>query len=275
MSKLTPKYHFQEHAPLSLAQKQHLDALHHEIAQIISNTLGQLLGEAPSINFSSVEQQPFGLYKLRLTDPTSLIFVRLFPLHNYVLIQIDAPLAYAFIDQLLGGEGETPRVAHNFSNVETALIRKIGTTILKSCIPGWETLLGPLQGSIETIFFHPEQVTQFEKTTACVTIEFDVNFHHASGKISFIFPRNLFAFEKLIEPEEGQKNIEQEDIVLPVEISLGSVTISLETLERLQPGDIIELETKAGSALDILINGQKSLKGYPVIAYQKKAVTIA
>src|SRR5690606_1807276 len=136
-----------------------------------------------------------------------VVMIDMNPLQGYAVAAFGLDVAFAIIDRLLGGKGKRHArpMDRDLSDIETALIRHIGSDIARSLIEPWGRVadLGP---EVTELALGPQVLHVIPPSEFVITAWYEVRFADQAGGISLCFP--LTVLEQILPKLTGQNMFE-------------------------------------------------------------------
>jgi len=246
------------------------------------------LGSGIDANLESIETEKFVDFSRSLPLPASLNIFKMNPLKGYVMIVIDGPLVFSFVDKLFGGNGSrhVKVEGRGFTAIEVKIIQKLIQVLLKEYREAWNEIY-----AIEPEFIRSEMEPQFasivEAEDAVITTRLSIEVENSSGSILLCLPnaviepirtklKRRFHGGRQEVDKEWRQYICQKIRGLPVELgcTLGTARISAKDLVGLRTNDVISLDQKLSDKIQVKIEGVPRFVASPGARNNHKAVKI-
>jgi len=203
-------------------------------------------------------------------------------------MEMASKLGYAIVDRMLGGEGEPLDKVRDFSEIELSIVERIMIACIELLREPWANVVDvvPRLERIETNSQFAQIISPSEMI-AIVTVNIKIG--EVEGLMNVCLPyitlepvmdklNTKFWYSNMQEREdfEYKENIEAliSKAAIPVKAVLGNNAISVGDFGALQPGDIIRLDTKVDSELDIYVGDMKKFTALPGSSGKNYAVRI-
>ncbi len=264
-------------------------ALHQNFSRLAATALSARLRANVSIKVTSVDQ---GLYEeyIELLPPHSVLnVVSLRPLEGNIVMEFQPELAMVMLDRLLGGNGGSVDPEHEMTDIEIALVRNLGRTLLDALREAWVNL-AEVDPAIEDISTTPQMVQVASPTDIAVIVLLEVQIGEHPGTISICIPH--LVLEPLMQRLSAQvwvvsnrrRGVVPElraqitgglrRAMLPVTAVLGETTVTVEDLLRLQRGDVLVVGRGVASSARLRVGDQYKFSGVPGLVGGRLAVKI-
>lgn len=223
-----------------------------------------------------------------LSNPVLLGVIEFAPLGGDILMEVASGLGYAIVDRMLGGVGLPLDKTRDFSEIELLIIERIMNICVNLLREPWAnvTEIHPRLQRIETNSQFAQIISPGEMI-AIVTI--NVKIGDAEGLMNICLPfitlepvmdklNTKFWYSNMQVKNETsyQEVIETliEHAPMPVKAILGKTYIQVSDFVGLQPGDIIKLDTKVDSELDVYVGNIRKFTALPGSSDEDYAVRI-
>ncbi len=280
-------YNFRKPQPIPEDQKKTITLLHEGYAQRLKLNLSSFLRSDIDISLQNVEQLSFAQYTNSLSTPTCITSFDMAPLTGYGIIEVNAVIAYAIIDKMLGGDGTVPAQVRRFTDVELAIVRRLIDTLLTELTVAWKPILN-IAFTPKEMRTNPSMVRIIPTKEICLIITFNVKILDTSGLITICLP---YANMEPISFKLGSRQWrnytakQSEDVVtahkrnfyrvkLQLSAILGRVRLPMEEVLALQPGDILDLGTKTRDPIILRVSNEDKFEVNPGLLGKYKAITI-
>ena len=193
------------------------------------------------------------------------------------------------IDRMLGGQGNPLDKTREFSEIEMTIIEKIMVICMQLLREPWKNILdlSPVMDRIETNAQFA-QVIAPNDMIAIVTL--NVKIGEVEGMMNICLP--YFTLETVMDKlntkfwfstmqENAEENYQEyiqpliQKVDIPLKAVLGKSVVSVSDFMNLQVGDIIRLNSKVDSELDIYVGNIRKFTALPGANKENYAVRIA
>ncbi len=245
-------------------------------SRFFRNSISGMLMKFVDITVQGHDLVKFGQFMRTLPHPSSINIFKMEPLKGLALVVIEAPMVFAFVDQIFGG-GSKPWVQGEgrvFTPIEQKIIKKIVDTALKDLAQAWQGIL-TMEPQYVGSEMNPDFVTiDVTHSESVIRIEVQIEIENFAGKLFFCIPYSL------IEPIKDKlysgirshsqaadqrwitrlKEILRESFV-DLQVEIGSAELSLREISQIEKGNVITLETSVNDELIIRVEGVPKMKG--------------
>ncbi len=281
-------YDFRRPDKFSKDQIRGLQMIHESFARLLTTNLSARVRSVVQMKVVSVDQVTYEEFTRSLLNPTVLSLFVLEPLEGTSILEINPSLVFAVIDRLLGGKGEPLRKPRELTDIEMTVVRRLIDDFLSALEEAWGHVV-ELKLRLEGIESNPQfvQIAPPNDMTAVITI--DAKIGEAEGMINLCFP--YFVLEPIVSklsaqywfsavrketPPEMVENLRKrlERVLIPVSAELGSSTLTVGELLDLDIGDVILLNQRVGSLVNIKVGERVKFRGKVGTLGKKLAVRI-
>ena len=252
-----------------------LENIFNKFARRLRNIFASELGKAVYVGLDSVDAVLYEDLVKRLPLPSSIHLVRLEPLRGQCVIVLEARLAYAMIDIFFGGTGRriVKVEGRDFSPIETSILGKFVTKMLKGMEDAWQPLV-QISGHYISSEMNPYLLgaTAMGDVMVVGTYAIEMN-EQVSGEIICAIP--LAAIEevrdRLKSPfllvQEGENKSETSarlrahlrDTEVDLWVVADTAELSMRQILNLRPGDFLQLNAQSMERAHLWVEGQKAL----------------
>jgi flagellar motor switch protein FliM len=272
--------------------KEHIRAIqnvHETFARVTASTLTSYLRAGTTVQLSSIEQVVYDEYVHQLSSPTLVNVVELQPLAGRIVVEMSMGMGLAMLDRMMGGGGQVTNRRGELTDIEVALLRSLGSTLISGLKDGWSAVADLQPILVETVM-NADLVQAALPGDIAALLLFEIHTLGNSGTISICVPHPV------IEPLMDRLNTQawfssssrthgsEDDRLklvdrlrgarLPVTVELGATTITVGELMGLRKGDVIRLDRSADADLTILAGKRARFLGRPGTLGGNRAVQI-
>lgn len=271
-----------------------LKGIYENYCRIITSRLSSMLRLVCDITVEQVEESIFHEYNNALDDYVlmGLIDVK-YPdqtsSDSQILMEVSKPLSFVIIDRLLGGIGEEYENLRDYTDIELSLLSNLLRQFTEQMGPTWESTL-----EIETEFSKIETNSRFIQSISyndtVVIIVLNVSLNQTIGKINLCIPSSILdeIFKKANTyskntNKRSERSVEEQKTAIMNSLKssklnvtgiLGHANANLQDIINMQIGDLIILDKKIDSDVDINVDGEKWFEGKWGIKKNKGVVKI-
>src|SRR5919205_3647054 len=250
--------------------KEHIRAIqniHEAFARVTASSLTSYLRAGTTVQLSSIEQVVYDEYIHQLANPTLVNLVELQPLAGRIVVEMSMGMGLAMLDRMMGGAGQATPRRGELTDIEMALLRSLGSTLISGLKDGWSAGADLQPLLVETVL-QADVVQAALPGDIAALLLFEVHMLGNSGTISICIPHPVI--EPLMDrlntqawfSSTSRTHASEDDRIklidrlrgarLPVSVELGTTTITVGELMGLRMGDVIRLDRSADADLTIL-----------------------
>ena len=248
-------------------QMRAISALHESFARNLTHSLGAYLRTGFNAELASAEYLSYGEFLQRVPELTYLALLRLKPLEETALLQLDLPIAFPLIDILLGGEGKGTPPTRDITEIEEVVLETLVRLVCLELQNAWRAL------SLEFEFKQREQVERisqlrpFEEKT--LTLSFEIKLSESRGTLNVMVPaivsnallKKISAGMTVVRAnarDSGEQlRMRLLDCPFPAQLDMTSIPVSLRELSCLKPGDLLPLRRSITTPATLVVGGQE------------------
>ncbi len=233
-----------------------LEIVSKSFADRMGTTLSGLLGRDATVHFTALDSAKAGELQAALPVPASLAILRLKPLPGFAFVSVDPGLLLALLDGFFGGSGRA--TSDNSAAIAPAAQRFLAL-MLRSFAADLSTAwtpVAPLELELVKQETNPRLMQLGAPLESMVVLRFTVEFGAHSGRVDWLIPETLLAPVREALASEGGKVAPRrqeswapllgaylQEAQVETRAILAQAQISLRALVRLNPGDIIPIES--------------------------------
>ncbi len=281
-------YNFRRPSRVSKEQIRALHVLHEDFAKLATSSLSGMLRTMVDLELEAVEQISFNEYQLAIASPTCAFVFNMEPLRGGAVLELNTHIASVMIHRLLGGHGFEVPPSRDFTEIERAVVERIGLRAMVDLQQAWQNV-----GAFVFRILHLETNPQFIQVTSpneiILVATFRIKIGPVAGGLSVGYPYLLL--ESLMPRLGAQKwvstgaappspetrafvirELAQSPLVLRA--FLGSTRLTVRQLLGLQVGQLLPLETHPDDPVRVEINAVPTFIGRPGTHRKHLAVEI-
>ncbi|MFW6162400.1 MAG: flagellar motor switch protein FliM [Planctomycetota bacterium] len=286
-SRTVQAFDFRQPARLSPQQSRTLQQRHDVAASALATVLTDAVGAPVEVSLVAVEAVTFGAFNGALSAPACIQTFRADPGGHRGLLCLDAPLAFAVIERLLGGKGQALEQPRPLTAIEQAVVAGPLDRLLGRLAEVWRGV-APVALTPEALALSPKAAHILDGRDIVLQVLFAVGGDVCVGDMSLCVPLP-FVHQMLPQDEpglpEGERAARCEAVealrralaAAPVRVGveLGRTAITVLELLRLRPGHVVTLDRQVGDPLDVTVERAPYLAGRPGLVGHKLGVQIA
>jgi len=286
--KKVKKYDFRRPDKFAKDQLRTLQIIHENFSRHLNTFISGYLRTLTSIEVLSVEQLTYYEFSNSISDPAVLGIIDFSPLNGQIIMDISTDIAFSMIERVLGGNGRLLKEIRSFTEIEITLLKRILVKMNKLLMESWENII-TLNPSLEKIETNSQfaQIVSPNETIALVTLSIKIG--EVEGLLNICIPH--FVLEPIIEKlntklwfstnnkevtseEKDAIRLGLEKTIVNIKAVVGSADITVGDFLNLQPGDVIQLDTKIHEDIKVIIGNHRKFFAKPGVKKKKVAVKI-
>jgi flagellar motor switch protein FliM len=278
-------YNFRRPDRVSKEQLRSLHFLHDRFAKNLSTSLSAFLRAMTDVSLVSVEQFAYSEFLMSLPDPTAFYSVAMPPLDGVGALELNPSVAFAMVDRMLGGTGETPAPNRALTEIEQNVLDAVVKLMLEHLTETWRAITD-VRFRIQGRETRPQMLQVTGPNEVIILLAFDLSVGSSRGMLSVSIP--AAAIETMEDKvTQGWNRTHRQPTALEqarLHANLGrvplAVSASLETqigtreLLELQEGDVLALGHSANAPVAIQIGGVHRFNGRLTCEGRSAAVLI-
>lgn len=270
-------YDFKRPAKFSKEHLRTLEIIFEHYGRLISTNLPVYLRKNIQVSVASSETVTFSEFTNALANPVILGIVDFRPLPGNIIIELSSNLGFAMIDRMLGGQGLPLEKNRDFSEIEMSILQKMMIICMQLMREPWRTVI-----DIEPVMDRIETNAQFAQVIApsemIAIVSMSLKIGEAEGFLNICLPyftvedimdklntkywySTMQQSDKMDYEEQIESLIKRVDV--PVKAVLGKNQVSVNDFLNLQVGDIIRLDTRVDSEMDIFVGNIRKFTALP------------
>ena len=278
-------YNFRRPDRVSKEQLRSLHFLHDRFARNMSTSLSAFLRAMTDVTIVSVEQFAYSEFLMSLPDPTAFYSVAMPPLDGVGALELNPSVAFAMVDRMLGGSGESAAPNRALTEIEQNVLDAVVKLILEHLTETWRGITD-VRFRIQGRETRPQMLQVTGPNEVVILLAFDLTVGPSRGMLSVSIP--AAAIETMEEKvTQGWNRTRRQPTALEearLYANLGRVTLPVATvletrigtrdLLTLRPGDVVTLGHSASAPVDVLVGGVRRFTGRLTSEGGSKAVLI-
>lgn len=285
------KYDFSTPRKFTRERLKMLNSIFDNYSRVLTTRINGLVHTTCEIEVESVEEQRYYEFSNALTDNAVLTTAHLELEGDRedtpVLLYATTPMMVSMMDRMTGGDGNVDSLPDEY--VYTELDLKLYELLIQDFVSmmgvTWENYI-QLEFEYGRVETNPTLVQLIGLEETVVLIDMKVVFPNTEGSISVVLPEavltEIFTQMSVGNPtrkastEEHQDEIfdHLRDSTLEIRAELARTTLRLDDVYRLNVGDVIDLNRKKDSELNLYVGGQRWFNGLMGVSDKRLAVKI-
>jgi flagellar motor switch protein FliM len=281
-------YDFKRAVRFSKDHIRSLTRIHENFARFLTTYFSAQLRTYVQINVVQVEQLPYDEFIRSIPKMTILNIFEAEPLEGRMVLEVHPSVAFAMVDRMLGGPGNSPAKISALTEIETIIMERIFSKALESLQEAWKTVID-LTPRLEALETNPQfmQIVSPNETIALISLTTKIG--DTTGMINLCIPHvviepimqrlsihhQFLSQKKTRAPEEIdalQDRVHKTKLTVAAE--LGESTVTVREFLGLSPGDVIILNKPLEEGLQVKVGGKLKYFARPGTVKDKLAVQI-
>jgi flagellar motor switch protein FliM len=281
-------YDFKRALRFSKDQIRSLTRIYENYARLLTTYFSAQLRTFVQISVASVDQLPYDEFIRSIPKMTILNVFNAAPLEGRMVMEVNPNIAYAMLDRMLGGQGNSSSNLSSLTEIETIVMERIFTRALDSFQEAWKSIID-LEIEMDVLEVNPQFMQMVSPNETVAVVSLSTKIGDATGMINFCLPHVVLepimpklsahywmsTQKKTREPREIEtleKRVKKAK--LPVIADLGYSTIQVSEFLQLAVGDVIRLNETVDDPLVIKIGEKPKFIAQPGVFKGKTAVQI-
>lgn len=286
--KVVKDYDFKRPVKFSKEHLRTLEIIFEHYGRLLSTNLPVYLHKNVHVSVASSETVTFSEFSNALTNPVILGIVNFKPLTGNIIIELTCNLGYAVIDRMLGGKGVPLIKEREFSEIELGIIEKVMVICMQLLREPWKNVLD-IEPEMDRIETNPQFAQVIAPSDMVAIVTLNVKVGDVEGFMNICLP--YFTLEDIMDRLNTKswfstmRNVDDEDYKvyiesmlkradMPVKAILGKSVVSVDDFLNLQVGDIIRLDSRVESELEIYVGNIKKFTALPGASRDNYAVRV-
>jgi len=270
-------YDFKRPDKFNKDQLRAIQMIHEAFARQLTTVMSTLIRSIVSAEVASVDQLAYEEFVNSLVQPTVIGTLEMYPFNGNALIEINPNLVFAIIDRLLGGKGEFSGKTRELTDIEKTVTERVLMRMLELLEESWSTVVD-VRFRLEGMESNPFFVQICPPRDMVLLVIMKMNVGDVEGMVSICIP--YFLMEPIIDKlssqqwfvstsrkgDEGVRELIEKSldhVKIPVTLELGHTILSLADVYGLEAGDVIKLDEKFESVMDVRVGNYVRFKAKP------------
>ncbi|MCW5965663.1 MAG: flagellar motor switch protein FliM [Bryobacterales bacterium] len=280
-------YDFRRPDRIPKDQLREIHLLHENFCRNLAGSLSAYLRASVTVNLISVLQLSYSEFLQCFPSPTSISILSLRPYEGKGVLELNPSLVFPIIEILMGGQGKpssTPK--REITEIERSILESAQRLILRDLREAW-TSVANFDLALEKTETEPQLVQTLSPNEAVVAVGVEVRVGECMGMLNFGVPAIIIKMlrqrfdQRWNQRRSAPTQEERERILsliqparLEIEAVLDGATIALQSLIRMQVGDIIALDYPVERPVQVTIGGKQKHMARIAMRGGKKVVQV-
>lgn len=281
-------YDFKRPAKFSKEHLRTLEIIYEHYGRLLSTNLPVYLRKNVQISVASSETVTFSEFTNALSNPVILGIVDFKPLTGNIIIELSPNLGFAMIDRMLGGQGVPLEKNRDFSEIEMTILQKLMIVYMQLMREPWRNVIeiNPMMERIET---NAQFAQVIAPSDMIAIVSLNVKMGDVEGLMNICLP--YFTLEDIMDKLNTKywfSTMQKDDTVdyeehieslikridVPIRAVLGRSLVSVNDFLGIQVGDIIRLDARVDSEMEVFVGNIKKFTALPGSSRDQYAVRV-
>jgi flagellar motor switch protein FliM len=279
-------YNFRRPDRVTKDQIRSLHFLHDRFARNATTSLSAFLRTTTELSIVSVEQFAYSEFLMALPDPTAFYAVTMRPFDALGALELNPGVAFAMIDRMLGGSGETAAPARALTEIEQNVVDSVVRILLEHLTETWKTVTD-IQFQIHARETRPQMLQVASWNEVVILLAFDLRVGELRGLLNLCVPASVIEatgtnfvqnFQQtrreptVVEREWLTENLGRVRFDVSADVETRLKTRELVTL---LPGQVLSLGVPVDAEVNVRVGGALKFRGRLAATSGRAAVRIA
>lgn len=282
-------FDFRRRNQLSKETRISLERIHESFAKEIAIYLNNKLRSNVQFKLNTIKQYSIEEFYEILNNPTSLYLINIISQKRNVVFELRQDFSFYILDRLLGGPGSTNFENRELTRIELKVIESIIKNFLKTLSATWKNTF-EFDAEIQSHYNNGDYLQFVRRGDSVVTMAYQVSINekiHLNNAFNITYPflliEEMIPVVKVDSKKSPQKASEKEKLFIqdnlsaikaPLIVDLGTSSLSVREIVKLQVGDIIMLDKCSNDNLSLKIGKNHFFEGRAGMLKNKMAFRI-
>lgn len=288
-TKKVRSYDFKRAVRFSKDHIRSLTRVHENFARYLTTYFSAQLRTFVQISVVSVDQLPYDEFIRSVPKMTILNVFEAEPLEGRMVLEVHPNVAYAMLDRLLGGVGNSPAKISALTEIEQVVMERIFSRTFESFQEAWRSVV-ELSPHLVTLETNPQFLQLVSPNETIALISLSTKIGETTGMINLCIPHvvlepimprlsvhHWFVSQKKTrvaeEVEALQQRVNKASLTMVAELGESSITVN--EMLNLSVGDVITLNKGTGQGLQIKVGEKLKYYATPGAVKGKLAIQIS
>jgi flagellar motor switch protein FliM len=278
-------FNFRRPDRVSKDQIRSLHFIHDRFARNVTTSLAAFLRTSIELSVVSVEQFSYSEFLMALPDPTAFYAIAMAPADALGAIELNPAVAFAMIDRILGGNGETGAPQRALTEIEQNVVDSVIKLILDHLSETWRPVTD-IHFTIHARETRPQMLQVASWNEVVVLLAFDLKVGETRGLLNLCVPASVIeatgaSFAQGWQQTRREPTPQEQQWLAE---NLGRVRLAVTTdvqtrlttreLIQLQPGHVLSLGVPAETEVNVRVGNIIKFRGRLATASGRAAVRV-
>ncbi len=267
-------YDFRRPKKVPREQIRTLERIHTNFARLLTSTLGLQLRRHIGAELVSIEQVTYEEFIFSMPEPSVIAAFVLPPLEGTAVLGLDIEIAFIIFDILCGGKGRPIQKYRMLTEIESSIIYKLIERLLKEDLKRAWAEIASIEPNIEFFGSTAQQVQTISQNESVILITIGLHLAGREGILNICLPQRtlepilsrltvgyLHKATKYADEKNDAIMRRVKKVPLQVKAVLGTADLSVKDFLELQAGDVITLDRRGISPIDVMVEDMKKFTG--------------
>ncbi len=265
-----------------------LEMVHDRFARLFRQSVSSAFQRVIDVNVLNTDMSKFGEFMRGQAIPSSYHIFRMDPLKGSGLLVLEGKLVFTMVNCFFGGKGTSyfKMEGRDFTPIESRMVKTVVDMMLEDYNKAWSPVQ-KLNITHTRNEVNPQFVSMVPPSDAVWVIEVEMSFEDVSEKLYFCLPYStLEPMKEKLKARYQSESMDSENTWVPriseslkgipieMRVRLGTTSITGRQVLDLQAGDIIQLNERTDTPLDVFIENVLKMHGRAGAQRSAKAVQI-
>ncbi|MGJ9458867.1 flagellar motor switch protein FliM [Oceanobacillus sp. CF4.6] len=263
-------YDFKRALRFSKDQIRSISRIHENYARMLTTFFSSQLRSFVNITVTSVDQVPYEEFIRSIPKMTVLNVYSVAPLDGNLIMEVNPNIAYALLDRILGGKGNTINKSNSLTEIEKLLLSQIFEKAVGTLQEAWSSII-EIDPVLEEFEENPQFLRMVAPNETVVVVSLTTAIGETTGMINICIPHILLEpiipklsahywmqTTKTTRDNKAYTKMSKNLIQAEVELKtiLGETTISINDFLRFNTDNVIALDQKIDLPLKLAVNNE-------------------
>jgi len=262
-----------------------LEEVYDKFCNLLNQTLSATLQTGIDVTLVSSERVKFGEFIQAFSNPTHFNIFSMEPLIGSSIMAIEPGLVFSLIDCMFGGKGTPLKHQREFTLIETRMMKKFATEVLRCLEKAWEIVFS-IRIALKKTETKPEFVHLATADDLMIVVVMGLKGAEFNGHFHLCTPYRMLEpiKDRLASKFIGEKDVEEafssqiqtllRDTSVLITTELGRTMHTVRDLLNLQVQDVVRLNTGPEDPIVVAVEKVPKYHGVPGIIRGNRAVQI-